>query len=153
MSGPMVTGVVSLILEANPQLSSEQVKEIIKLTARTDNNTGVIPVEGSLRWGWGKLNAYAAVQLAIQTEGVGINETEKSFDLVLFPNPANDKVYISHSSNESIQLIELVTIDGKISQLTTDSEESIDVSGLESGMYFLRLTLEGKTKQITFIKQ
>lgn len=153
MSGPVVTGVVSLILEANPQLSSAQVKEIIKLTARTDSHTGVIPVDGSLRWGWGKLNAYAAVQLALQTEGVGINETEKSFDLVLFPNPANDKVYISHSSTEPIQLVELVTIDGKVSQFTTDNEESIDISGLESGIYFLRLTMEGQTKQLSFIKQ
>lgn len=153
MSGPMVTGVVALILEANPELSPAQVKEIIKLTARTDNNTGVIPTEGSVRWGWGKINAYAAVQLALQTEGVGFNEIKKSFDLVVFPNPANDKLYISHSSNESIEMAELVSIDGKINQLAVGSDESIDVSNIEAGMYFLRLTIGGESTQVSFVKQ
>lgn len=153
MSGPMVTGVVALILEANPELSPAQVKEIIKLTARTDNNTGVIPTEGSVRWGWGKVNAYAAVQLALQTEGVGFNEIKKSFDLVVFPNPANDKLYISHSSNDPIEMVELVSIDGKINQLTVGSDDSIDVSNIEIGMYFLRLTIGGKSTQISFVKE
>ena len=47
MASPMVTGVVALILEANPYLSAQQVKDIIIETAREDANTGVIPMTGS----------------------------------------------------------------------------------------------------------
>jgi subtilisin family serine protease len=69
MAGPMVTGVVALLLDANPYLSCAQVKEIIKTTVRKDNYTGVIPEEGSVRWGSGKLNAYAAIKMALQILG------------------------------------------------------------------------------------
>ena len=69
MAAPMVTGVVALMLEANPYLSAAQVKEIIMQTARQDNYTGTIPTGGSPQWGAGKINAYAAVQLAVQTLG------------------------------------------------------------------------------------
>ncbi|MFZ5552180.1 MAG: S8 family serine peptidase, partial [Bacteroidota bacterium] len=62
MSAPMITGIVSLLLEANPNLTPQQVKDALINTARTDSFTGTIPPGGSTRWGWGKVNAYAAVQ-------------------------------------------------------------------------------------------
>lgn len=59
MSSPVVAGVCALMLEANPYLTAFQVKDIIRNTARLDNFTGNIPVEGSPTWGKGKVNAYA----------------------------------------------------------------------------------------------
>ena len=69
MASPMVAGVVALILDANPYLMPQQVKDIIMQTAREDNYTQVILAEGSPKWGAGKINAYAAVQLALITVG------------------------------------------------------------------------------------
>jgi len=62
MSAPMISGIVALMQEAYPQLSAVQAKEILKATARLDNNTGEIGNEGHLQWGWGKANALAAVK-------------------------------------------------------------------------------------------
>ncbi|WP_188726136.1 S8 family serine peptidase [Luteimonas terricola] len=55
MATPHVAGVVALMLEANPNLTPAQVKEILERTAT--NMTGRLPWEA----GMGHLNAYAAV--------------------------------------------------------------------------------------------
>ena len=55
MATPHVSGVIALMLEANPNLTSAQIKDIIERTAT--NMTGRLPWEA----GTGHLNAYAAV--------------------------------------------------------------------------------------------
>ncbi len=152
MSGPMVTGVVTLILEANPQLSTEQVKQIIMETARIDNNTGVIPAGGSLRWGMGKINAYHAVQLALQTQGLGMNEISKSLPLLIYPNPTKDKLFI-HSTVQIPASLELMTLDGKRTRLALQMDNSIDVSYLQSGMYFINVEINGNSGTFSFVKE
>ena len=81
MASPMVAGVVALILDANPYLMPQQVKDIIMQTAREDNYTQVIPTEGSPKWGAGKINAYAAVQLALLTVGTNEIKQEKKIEI------------------------------------------------------------------------
>ena len=47
MSSPVVAGVVALMLQANPRLDFSEVKEILKITARQDQHTGIISDSGS----------------------------------------------------------------------------------------------------------
>ena len=63
MSSPAVAD-VALMLEANPALSSDQVRTILEETAREDNNTGTLPEEGDpvLR---SAVTATAAIQAAL----------------------------------------------------------------------------------------
>ncbi len=60
-ANPLVAGVICLMLEANPLLTPAEVKLILQLTARQDSFTGNVP---NTTWGYGKLDALAAVQLA-----------------------------------------------------------------------------------------
>ena len=62
MSCPAVTGIVALWMEACPELTYAQVKELMRTTAITDTLTGNIPANGSPQWGWGKINAYGGIQ-------------------------------------------------------------------------------------------
>lgn len=66
MSAPGVTGAVALLLQANPNLTAEQVKNRLMENARADAATGVVP---NSRWGAGKLDIYQAVadELGCQT--------------------------------------------------------------------------------------
>jgi len=59
MSAPHVAGCVALILQKNPTLTSDQVKQILQNSARSDSYTGSVP---NYAWGYGKMDAYTAVQ-------------------------------------------------------------------------------------------
>jgi len=148
MASPMVAGVSALILDANPYLSARQVKEIIMQTARQDNFTGVIPAGGSNRWGAGKINAYAAVQLALVT--VGVMEVNETFTWNLYPNPATNEITLS-ALNEAYQSIEIVDLSGNIIRRPVNNNKII-ISDLQSGTYWLRLSINGKIEQQKFIK-
>lgn len=61
--------------------------------------------------------------------------------LSVYPNPATDKIYISSDKNNEISDLEINVLDalGKnvLSKTFFDSSEYIDVSSLNSGMYFV----------------
>lgn len=147
MSAPMVSGVVALILDANPYLSAQQVKDIIQMTARTDNFTGVIPDTGSVRWGYGKINAYAAVLEAIDLLGEVELKTEK---IQLFPNPAQDKMTVQ-SILPLPNSAKVFDISGKFVSLPIINN-TLDVSVLKSGTYVFQVLVDGKIVQEKFVK-
>jgi subtilisin family serine protease len=68
MASPHVNGVVALIRQANPNLSVELVKEIMYSTAYDLGPTGE-----DNSYGWGMVDAYEAVQMALSyLEGYGV---------------------------------------------------------------------------------
>lgn len=150
MSGPMVSGVVALILDANPYLSPEQIKAIIKETARTDNFTGVIPAEGSVRWGAGKVNAYAAIQMAISM--LGTIELNDNHIFTLYPNPSCDFLNIKFNQNLKVELLKIYDATGKQFDVNY-SNKNINISELPAGIYILQLLSEGKIYQQKFVKE
>ncbi|MDG1147355.1 MAG: S8 family peptidase [Crocinitomicaceae bacterium] len=148
MSSPATAGVITLILQANPYLSAEQVKQILILTARKDDNTGVIPSFGSSSWGWGKVNAYAAVKLALNT--VGISELPQEVTWNVYPNPANETLSISGLKNTNVKPM-IIDLQGKAISIEFINS-SMDITSIEPGVYFLRLIRDGKVEQKKFVK-
>lgn len=73
MASPFVTGVLATWLQAYPNLTPEQVREIFKTTAMKDAYTGEIPAEGNNTWGFGKIDAWAGIKnvLKMAEESVG----------------------------------------------------------------------------------
>ena len=149
MSSPMVAGVAALILDANPYLSARQVKEIIMETARQDNITGIIPVEGSTRWGAGRVNAYAAVKLALQT--IGLEEPKNDLMWSIFPNPVANELHFT-IVEELPKQAEIVNLNGQ-ANLRAIINGKLNVSDLSPGNYFIRLQIKGKIEQLQFTKQ
>jgi len=149
MSSPMVAGVAALILDANPYLSARQVKEIIMETARQDNITGIIPVEGSTRWGAGRVNAYAAVKLALQT--IGLEEPANDLMWSVFPNPVANELHFT-IVEELPKQAEIINLNGQ-ANLRAIINGKLNVSDLSPGNYFIRLQIKGKIEQLQFTKQ
>ena len=73
-------------------------------------------------------------------------------DITVYPNPVSDRLYIS-SENSVIEKIIVYSINGKILIEKIVETNSIDVSGLSKGIYFIGLiSSEGKSIQ-KFIKK
>ncbi|PCJ65650.1 MAG: hypothetical protein COA58_09600 [Bacteroidetes bacterium] len=135
MSSPATAGVVALMLEANPNLWYNEAKEILHSTAREDIRTGDLSENGDVQWGWGKVNAYAAVGRAetkfVSTKAVSVKES-----LRLYPNPANDKLNLNTQESFKVQVYSSNSqqiLSGEIGQNIT-----LDVSQLNAGFYWVR---------------
>ena len=152
MSSPHVTGVVALLLEANPLLSPVEIKSILRQTARQDSKTGVIPPEGSVRWGWGKLNALMAIYVATNT--LAVNNLNHELLLKIYPNPALYQICIDAAGFEP-KTVFVFDISGKFifSENLADSQQCIDVRALSTGTYLLFVTDGKYWKSEKFIKE
>ena len=141
MSGPAVTGIVALMLEANPDLTPRQVREILTSTARNDQLTGPLHERDSISdtWGWGKADALAAVNEALARVDIRTAD-EKWFakSLQIYPNPASDRVTVLTGSHAK-ELVEVYGIDGRrIAATEVVMEGTIDVSQLPHGVYIVK---------------
>jgi len=130
-------------------LTAREVKEIIKLTCRQDNFTGSISASGDPKWGWGKVNAYTAVQLALQY--LGSNEILQDYSWKIIPNPSSGWISISDVDFDILQTpIQIFSIEGEL--VLESNIASIDIQNLNNGVYWLRICKNGTVEQQKFIK-
>lgn len=137
MSGPAVAGVVALMLQASPNLSASEIKQIIQQTARLDQQTGQIGAEGSLIWGRGKVNALAAV-LAAETF-THVNEILMNPDhIIMYPNPSGHLIQVDGVKVDAWKVYDLngaLLIDQN-----NPSSNQLDVSSLQNGVYLVMIS-------------
>lgn len=151
MSGPAVAGIVALMLQANDYLTPLQIKEIIKETARLDSRTGEIGEEGTQNWGWGKINALAAIKVAEEMPNyTSVSVAPKH--VKIYPNPTNNILNIEGIELKSVKIFD---IQGKlVLEENNLNQNQITVSSLQSGVYLLQI-VTSKNEAIfnKFIKQ
>ncbi len=140
MSSPAVTGVVALMLQANPRLTVNEIRDILFTTARNDDKTGPLQERDSIsvRWGHGKVDALRAVNAAydrLDIESASVVRPK----LVVYPNPAGGYVTILTGSARAEEM-EILGADGRLAlRGTVCGEATVDISGLSSGVYFVRV--------------
>ena len=84
---------------------------------------------------------------------VGLNQILIDDKIKIFPNPSNNNLKIDVSNEIQIQKIELFEIGGKKVKTYYITDRNLNISGLNSGTYFLRiLTSEGRLVEKVEIK-
>lgn len=138
MAAPHVTGIVALMLEANPHLNSYQVMEILQQTATEDQFTGQTP---NNNYGYGKINAFEAVKQALQY--AGINAFYNNENVFIYPNPS--KNYVNFKSNLTMPIAN-IAIYNSIGELVLEqfnianiNKHFIDIQTLADGIYTIRV--------------
>ncbi|PWH83928.1 hypothetical protein DIS18_05080 [Algibacter marinivivus] len=89
------------------------------------------------------------------TNGTSLSTTNFDADrLRSFPNPTQDYWFVK-SKNKTIELIEVFDIFGKqVTQLSSNSNEvKLDVSNLQSGVYFAKIKTDKGNQNLKFIKK
>ena len=85
-------------------------------------------------------NLYTSGNLNCNTTTSINQEIKKEDDVMIYPNPVLDKLYISGISDEKIQSIEIFTVTGKLVQKFNSQERILELKQLEAGIYFIQIT-------------
>ena len=89
---------------------------------------------------------YGSFKSVLAQWGVNVNENSHNTNVNIYPNPADDKVYIE--TQVQTLNIEIYDIYGRVQNLRISESQnlriSIDVANLKSGIYFIKInTNEG----------
>lgn len=153
MSAPATTGTIALLLEAVPDLTPAEVRDLLRNTARTDNFTGAIPPGGSTRWGMGKLNAYHAM-----TEVLGLTGLPEPAapGLLAWPNPVANTLFIDLPAAATGAELRVIDALGRIRVRTAVEQAGtlrLDASDWPAGLYMLHLAKHGSVAVGKVVRQ
>ena len=94
---------------------------------------------------WNDVDHTNALYFVVEFESVGITENSNSFIKVnIYPNPISDVLFVQ--TKGVVQKITIVNVVGStrfMEEYDTDFSGELQINNLDSGVYFLTLTLEG----------
>jgi subtilisin family serine protease len=138
---PLVSGIVSLMLSINPNLTVTEIRSILRNTAQDQIGN---PTEDSLGWdqyyGAGRVNAFNALSYLENLSTTNFNADGK---FNLYPNPTTDFLYFPTNSDE-ISSVLIYDVAGRFVKSLEKVTVKIDVSELGSGIYFLHINFKNK---------
>lgn len=139
MATPAMTGVAALWLSANPDLTSDEIRNIAMSTATLPKGNL------NLAWGAGKLNAYQGLKAAIGENAIG-NVTIDSRDNILIGR-IGDRVYEISAPGENNLTVEIYDIQGSlVKRFVSTSEVAVDLSSLQRSVYVVKAYTDRSVK-------
>lgn len=145
MASPVVAGIAALWLEAKPDLSTNEVMNLMQNTAINDVYTEDDFSTPNIIWGYGKVDALAGL---IEIEGLlnTLNFNENSLDVTLTPNPTSSLVSFDNSKTEfeSLEIFNLLGQSLFTTELESPKDNTVDMSSYEDGIYLFRFLKEGR---------
>ncbi len=145
-AAPIVAGVAALILSKNPNLTSDQVQQIIQdgteKVGGYDYNT--VSPGRSLELGYGRINALNSINLT----PLGIDDIMKDVGIISIVNPTQRQLEIVYKLNSSVKQIyfQLHDLLGRTLFSGTLNPQSTyflaDISSLTTGLYVVTFTDE-----------
>lgn len=140
MSSPLVAGVTATWLQAYPELTPEELADVVQKTSRADEFTGDL-TQGSNDWGWGKLDAMAGLKECLKLADANGIETLTSSKAQINLNGENLNIIFDRAA--PVATISVYNILGKnvmtqtVSSVTAGLEANISLSSLTQGVYIV----------------
>jgi len=141
MASPHAAGIAALMLEIDPTLTTQQLRDIMRSTTQAaDSFTGSLP---NGRFGYGKADAYAALQ-AVRTLGTPGQPLHPE-QMKLWPNPASgNRIYLRVPEAWGKLHIRLHDAQGRVI-LERHEDDSSEMSlyipeTLSRGVYYLKVS-------------
>ena len=81
---------------------------------------------------------------------------ENSLEVIVYPNPVSDILNVQLSNIDANTTIQLINMNGQVVTapiVLLTSTATVDMSGIESGVYFLKVTSNGATAEVRLVKQ
>jgi len=140
MSSPYCAGVIACWLEADNNLTYDDVVDVFKHTSRSDSYTGSVP---NNTWGYGKLNAYTGLIriLGLDTDVANVSDEQKVIGYF-----SDDVAHVAGIDGEAD--IRIIDMSGKtlysnnFENLSKGDEVEIDMSSMPDGIYVINVNGE-----------
>ncbi|MCB0720174.1 MAG: S8 family peptidase [Bacteroidetes bacterium] len=144
-ASPLAAAVACQVLQANPDLTPMQVRQVLMQTASQATSA-----DNSL--GSGILNAAAAVELALSLRDTSVADDHRTFVISgVFPNPVRDDASLSVNSSRPLTVeVQVFDITGRLARSFRRNVDeglsivSFPVHDLSSGAYFARVVSDGE---------
>lgn len=106
----------------------------------------------------GNFNSYNSIDSSSlirlkQESTLDLNDSEIENLVTLYPNPSNSIINLNFKNNIVISNLSIVNSIGKVLKKYENFENSIDISDLSNGIYFLKIENDNKTITRKIIKQ
>lgn len=153
MASPFVAGIVATWLQAYPQLTPEQLHEIVQNTARKDNFTATAP---DSNWGYGKINALDGLRQCIEKQETGCVSIAMPFDGTVRIADGNIVLGFARDTQATLGITSLTggTLFSKpLGKRSAGETLSVAVPQLPKGVYLLSVKTPAATKTFKFVWQ
>lgn len=153
MASPFVAGIVATWLQAYPQLTPEQLHEIVQNTARKDNFTATAPDNN---WGYGKINALDGLRQCIEKQETGCVSLAMPFDGTVRISDGNIVLGFARDTQATLCVTSMTgsTLFSKqLGKRSAGETLSVAVPQLPKGVYLLSVKTPTATKSFKFVWQ
>lgn len=153
MASPFVAGIVATWLQAYPQLTPEQLHEIVQNTARKDSFTATAPDNN---WGYGKINALDGLRQCIEKQETGCVSIAMPFDGTVRIADGNIVLGFARDTQATLGITSLTggTLFSKpLGKRSAGETLSVAVPQLPKGVYLLSVKTPAATKTFKFVWQ
>lgn len=145
MSAPVVTGTIALWLQANPELTPDDVKQILAHTARHPEADETYP---NYRYGYGEIDAYRGLLYLAELTGVeGLSDHQ--------PQKLTFRIEgrTLRLLGTAAATVSLYAMGGQVALRTQTADGTVDLSHLRPGVYAVQVdTGEASTTGSTLIR-
>lgn len=153
MASPFVAGIVATWLQAYPQLTPEQLHEIVQNTARKDSFTATAP---DSNWGYGKINALDGLRQCIEKQETGCVSVAMPFDGTVRIADGNILLGFARDTQATLCITSMTgsTLFSKqLGKRSAGETLSVAVPQLPKGVYLLSVKTPTATKTFKFVWQ
>jgi len=164
MAGPHVAGLVALMLSANPALAGhvEVIENMVEQTAvffadTLDCGSSLGNAQPNHAYGWGRVDAWAAVQAALQWAPVS-TDSPKMIAATVTPNPLRDAAFFTFENLSVESFLSVFNADGRqvfAKKWMAQNQETLRVpfENQPVGLYFWKLSSKDGVASGKLVKQ
>lgn len=139
---PVVTGTIALWLEANPDLTPDDIRGVLSRTCDRDSFTGTTPNNNT---GYGKLNAYAGIRDVLGLTAAIDDVTVSDSEIKVWVEPGTRQIYCVSPGAATASIYSVSGV--KIGDYSISSDNrTIDASSLSQGIYVVSIAGQNSAK-------
>lgn len=141
MASPYVAGSIALWLQANPNLTPAQIREIFNQTAiQNDNYMEKGQSFPNNTWGYGRINVIGGLKSLLKTDGIkDVEMTNSMFRIITDRNARTATFYLGSSDNKAHVAVYNMAGQQVYEAQLSNSGETVNLSSLPHGVYVFKL--------------